>query len=119
MGVMQRLFFAALLAVGAALLTFALAHDHFSLAPFGMALGVWVMAGALTEWLLRVKAGSAGMEEVVRRARNLPRSAYGTLLAHFGVGIDGGRHRGHHGLPRGARAADEAGRQAVGLLATR
>jgi cytochrome c-type biogenesis protein CcmF len=87
MGVMQRLFFAALLAVGAALLTFALAHDRFSLAPFGIALGVWVMAGAVTEWLLRVKAGSAGAEEVVRRARNLPRSAYGTLLAHFGVGM--------------------------------
>lgn len=87
MGVMQRLFLAALLAVAAALATFVLANEQFSLAPFGMALSVWVMAGAVSEWLLRIKAGSAGLGEVARRARNLPRSAYGTLLAHFGVGL--------------------------------
>jgi len=86
-GVRQRLFVAALISAAAALLTFALAHDHFSMAPFGIALGVWVMAGAATEWLQRIKFGSAGMDEVVRRARNLPRSAYGTAFGHFGIGL--------------------------------
>ena len=86
-GVRQRLFIAALLALAAALATVAIAHQQYSLAPIGIGIGVWVMAGAISEWLLRIKFGSAGREEVIRRARNLPRSAYGTLLGHFGVGL--------------------------------
>jgi len=84
---MQRLWFAALLAVLAAIAAFALSGAKASLAPFGIAIGVWVLAGAIGEWLLRIKFFEAGREEIVRRARNLPRSAYGTLLAHFGVGL--------------------------------
>ncbi len=86
-GAMQRLWLAALLAVLAAIATLALSAGKASLAPIGIAIGVWVMAGALGEWLLRIKFFEAGREEIVRRARNLPRSAYGTMLAHFGVGL--------------------------------
>ncbi|MEZ5900712.1 MAG: heme lyase CcmF/NrfE family subunit [Hyphomicrobiaceae bacterium] len=86
-GAMQRLWLAALAAVIAAIATFALSGAKASLAPFGIAIGVWVMVGAICEWLLRTKFFEASREEFVRRARNLPRSAYGTLLAHFGVGM--------------------------------
>ena len=57
------------------------------LAPFGIALGVWIVAGALSEWASRVKLFAAGRDEVWRRARGLPRSAYGTTLAHAGIGL--------------------------------
>jgi cytochrome c-type biogenesis protein CcmF len=52
-----------------------------------MALGVWVLAGAVSEIAFRAKVGSASREEVVRRLRNLPRSSWGAALAHAGVGI--------------------------------
>lgn len=84
---MQRLWFAALLAVLGGIAAFALSGAKASLAPIGIAIGVWVIAGAIGEWLLRIKVFEADREEIVRRARNLPRSAYGTLLAHFGVGL--------------------------------
>ena len=57
------------------------------LAPFGLALGFWVMAGAISEWAFRIKLFRAPMSESLRRARNLPRSVYGTTIAHFGMGV--------------------------------
>jgi cytochrome c-type biogenesis protein CcmF len=87
LGAGQRLVFAIGLALVAAVAAFALFKRGPWLAPFGIALGVYVMAGAVSEWLYRIKAGSAAREEVLRRAVNLPRSAYGTLLAHFGIGM--------------------------------
>ncbi|MBA2124676.1 heme lyase NrfEFG subunit NrfE [Hyphomicrobium methylovorum] len=87
LGVMQRLTFAALAAIGVAIAIYALSHRGPTLAPLGIALGVFVMVGAIIDWANRIKAGKAGIDEVVRRAMNLPRSAYGTLFAHFGVGM--------------------------------
>jgi cytochrome c-type biogenesis protein CcmF len=51
------------------------------------AIGLWVVLGALAEWAHRVKLFEAGREEVLRRARNLPRAAYGGMLGHLGVGV--------------------------------
>ena len=86
-GAMQRLAFAFGLAIVALVAVFAAEYRGPWLAPFGIALGVYVMAGAAIEWANRVKVGSASVDEIVRRAKNLPRSAYGTLLAHFGIGM--------------------------------
>lgn len=83
----QRLFVAALFAIATIAVAFAVTRPGPWLAPFGIALGVWVMAGSVSELLFRAKAGSAGLDEVLRRLRNLPRSVYGTSLAHFGVGM--------------------------------
>ena len=87
LGAAQRLLFAALAAViaGAAVHTFF--NRGPALAPFGLALGVFVMMGALSDFALRVKLGKAPAQEVLRRAVNLPRSGYGTMLAHFGIGL--------------------------------
>src|SRR5438270_45997 len=57
------------------------------LAPFGIALGVWIIAGAVSEWATRVKLFAVGADETWRRARGLPRSAYGSTLAHAGIGL--------------------------------
>ncbi|MBN9353307.1 MAG: heme lyase CcmF/NrfE family subunit, partial [Hyphomicrobium denitrificans] len=86
-GVMQRLAFAVLAAIVVIVATYAVGHRGPWLAPFGIGLGVYVMMGALAEWASRIKLAQAPVSESIRRARNLPRSAYGTLLAHFGVGM--------------------------------
>jgi len=86
-GVMQRLAFAVLAAIIAIVATYAVGHRGPWLAPFGIGLGVYVMMGAIAEWASRIKLAQAPVSESIRRARNLPRSAYGTLLAHFGVGM--------------------------------
>ncbi|MEA2930090.1 MAG: cytochrome c-type biosis protein CcmF [Hyphomicrobiales bacterium] len=57
------------------------------LAPFGVALALYVMMGALTDLaerigLFRVRPGTA-----FARARGLPRSAFGTTVAHFAAGM--------------------------------
>jgi cytochrome c-type biogenesis protein CcmF len=86
-GAMQRLMAAAILAAVAAAVAFMVAGRGPHLAPFGIALGVWVMTGAISEMLYRAKFGSAPWPEARRRFLNLPRSVYGTTLAHFGVGL--------------------------------
>ncbi len=86
-GVMQRLAFAVLAAIIAIVATYAVGHRGPWLAPFGIGLGVYVMMGAIAEWASRIKLAQVPVSESIRRARNLPRSAYGTLLAHFGVGM--------------------------------
>ncbi len=82
----QRLWFAACAALVVIVATYALVYRGPWLAPFGLALGVWVMAGAVSETATRVKFGQASADEVWRRLKGLPRSAYGTAVAHFGVG---------------------------------
>ncbi len=86
-GAAQRLMMAAFIALFAIVVTYAVAYRGPWLAPFGVALGVFIMAGAISEVAFRAKVGRAGGEEIWRRLRNLPRSVYGTMLAHFGVGL--------------------------------
>jgi cytochrome c-type biogenesis protein CcmF len=84
-GAAQRLAAAAMTAAGVYTLTAALFWRGPWLAPFGMALGVYIIAGALSEWLMRVKPFAAS--GTLRRVRGLPRSVHGTTLAHAGVGL--------------------------------
>jgi cytochrome c-type biogenesis protein CcmF len=84
---LQRLFVAGIISMVALTAAFALFWRGPWLAPFGIALGVWIVAGALSEWSSRVKLFAAGRDEVWRRARGLPRSAYGGMLAHGGIGL--------------------------------
>jgi cytochrome c-type biogenesis protein CcmF len=65
----------------------ALVQPRKGLAAAGVALGAWVMCGAVAELLDRVRAGKASSGESVRRLKGLPRGAWGTTLAHFGVGL--------------------------------
>jgi cytochrome c-type biogenesis protein CcmF len=87
LGAAQRLLAAALLAAVVAAGAFALQHGGPVLAPFGIGLAIFVMAGAITDivertMILRVPLGAA-----LRRAVGLPRSAWGTAVAHFGIGV--------------------------------
>ena len=90
-GDMNAAFERLLFAVGAAALAGAMAFAFFYrgpwLAPFGIALGVWVVAGAISDVATRSKVGRVPLREVLRRFTNLPRSSHGTWVAHAGVGI--------------------------------
>jgi cytochrome c-type biogenesis protein CcmF len=87
LGAAQRLLAAAMLAAVALAAAFALEHGGPVLAPFGIGVAVFVIAGAVTDiaertMVLRVPLGAA-----LRRAIGLPRSAWGTAFAHFGIGV--------------------------------
>jgi cytochrome c-type biogenesis protein CcmF len=84
---MQRLIAAGVLALLVMVIAFAVTERGPWLAPFGFAIGVWVMAGALSETAFRIKLGEAPLSESWRRLTNLPRASVGTMLAHFGVGL--------------------------------
>ncbi len=83
----RRLGFAAAAAVLAALATVIFAPGGSLLAGLGIGTGVWLILGTLSEIAFRVKAFSAPWAEVRRRLANLPRSSYGGMLAHLGLGI--------------------------------
>ena len=83
----QRLMAAACAALAAAVLLLAFNQRGPWLAPLGIGLGIWLVMGALTEIAYRVKLARASPSEAWRRLRNLPRAAYGTALAHAGVGL--------------------------------
>jgi cytochrome c-type biogenesis protein CcmF len=87
LGAAQRLWVAAALSLLAIVAVYALMWRGPWLAPFGIALGVWMVAGAVCEWAARVKLLDAGHREAWRRAAGLPRAAYGGMLAHAGLGL--------------------------------
>ncbi|MEO4044633.1 heme lyase CcmF/NrfE family subunit [Hoeflea sp. CAU 1731] len=85
--VTQRLYLAAGLALVTALAVLWFTTGAPVLAAFGVALGVWLIAGSLTDLALRAGFGRASPSVFLRRLVGLPRSAFGTALAHFGVGV--------------------------------
>jgi len=85
--VAQRLLAAVVVAVIATLIVSAVLWDGFSLAPLGLLLGFWVMAGALADLAERVRLLRVPMSTSLARLVGLPRSAFSTVLAHFGLGV--------------------------------
>ena len=71
-GVAQRLLAACAVAMVGLAATFAFAGTKAVLAPFGIGLGVFVMAGALTDIAERVDLRSLSIEKIGRRAAGLP-----------------------------------------------
>ena len=85
--VSQRLMLSGIVALVVAVLCLAVFYRGPWLAPFVLALGVWVMAGAIQELGFRVKLGQLPIGDSWRRLKGLPRSVFGTTVAHFGVGV--------------------------------
>ena len=86
-GAAQRLMAAfgiGLLSIG---LVFAFAYGTSVLAPFAIGLAAYVMAGAITDLVERAGFSRQPMPVALARLRGLPRSAFGTALAHFGLGV--------------------------------
>jgi cytochrome c-type biogenesis protein CcmF len=85
--VAQRLMAAAAITVVGIGLTFAVTEGGPVLAPFGIGLAVWVIVGAATDLVERTGVFKLSPSIVLRRAAGLPRSAWGTALAHAGIGV--------------------------------
>ncbi|MFG1374599.1 heme lyase CcmF/NrfE family subunit [Xanthobacter oligotrophicus] len=87
MGVAQRLMLAAALAVVAAVVIAAATTGGPVLAPLAVGLAVFIMLGALTDIAERAGLGRVTARVALARLAGTPRSAYGTAIAHFGVGV--------------------------------
>jgi cytochrome c-type biogenesis protein CcmF len=83
----QRLMAAAVVALALAIVLLAVNERGPWLAPLGIGLGAWLVMGALTEIATRVKLLDSSWSEIWRRLRHLPRAAYGSALAHAGLGL--------------------------------
>ncbi|MES0879595.1 heme lyase CcmF/NrfE family subunit [Roseibium sp. SCP14] len=83
----QRLYAALGLALLMTLFTFWLWGMEKVLAPLGVGLAVWVMTGAVAEIFTRVKFFEIGPKRGFSRLYGLPGSAWGTAIAHFGIGV--------------------------------
>jgi cytochrome c-type biogenesis protein CcmF len=87
LGVAQRLVGAAALAVIVIAVVFAAEGGGPVLVPFAFGLAVYVIAGALTDLVERIGLLKVPFATAFSRARGLPRSTWGTALAHLGLGI--------------------------------
>ena len=86
-GVTQRLAVAAGLAVLLALTGWLMFEPRKALSAAGIGLGAWLILGALAETAERTRLLRASLAETLRRARGLPLGAWGTTLAHAGLGV--------------------------------
>lgn len=59
----------------------------FTLAPFGIALALFIMMGAVTDIAERIGLFRTPLSVVRQRAAGLPRSTWGTAFAHFGIAV--------------------------------
>lgn len=86
-GVARKLWVVLAAAVALGLIAYALVQPRKALASGGLVVGFWLIGGALLELSERLKLFRAPAAESARRARGLPRGAWGTTLAHAGLGL--------------------------------
>ena len=85
--VAQRLMTAFAGALLAVMVTLLFVDGASVLAALGIGLAVWLVLGALTDLALKAGFGSVSFATMLRRLAGLPRSMYGTALAHLGLGL--------------------------------
>ena len=87
LGVAQRLMTAFAVGLVAVAGAFAIKGGASVLAPFGVGLAFYVMAGAVVDLVERTGLMRLPMATVRSRAAGLPRSTWGTAVAHFGIAV--------------------------------
>jgi cytochrome c-type biogenesis protein CcmF len=87
LGAAQRLMAAGLAALVVAAVVLAWTGGGAVFAPLAIALGVFVILGALTDFAERSALFKAPPRVALRRTLGLPRSALGTMVAHAGLGL--------------------------------
>jgi cytochrome c-type biogenesis protein CcmF len=83
----QRLTTAGIAALGVVALVYAWTYGGGTFAPLAIGLALFVIVGALIDIAERIGLFRIPFGNAMRRARGLPRSAWGTMFAHAGVGI--------------------------------
>ncbi|GAB5446227.1 heme lyase CcmF/NrfE family subunit [Gymnodinialimonas sp.] len=76
---------AAVLAIAVGLLAWAMYTGRTAIAPLGVGLAVWLVAGAATDLWSRTGRGAIGGR--LGRLTRLPRADWGKSIAHAGVGV--------------------------------
>jgi len=87
LGVTQRLLAAGVAGLVAVAIAWGWARGGSALAPLAIGLGIFVIAGAVTDIVERTGLVRLPFATVLHRARGLPRSAWGTAFAHAGLGV--------------------------------
>lgn len=87
LGAMQRLYVAILGGFAVALIVIYIQTGAPILAAIGIGIGIYLMIGSMAELWLRAGLGRMSLSKSFGRLKGLPRSIYGTALAHFGVGV--------------------------------
>jgi cytochrome c-type biogenesis protein CcmF len=82
---MRQLMPALALAAALLLLGYALGSGRSAFGPLGLALGGWVLGGAMVD--LWARAGRGAVAARLGRMRRLPRADWGRALAHGGLGV--------------------------------
>jgi cytochrome c-type biogenesis protein CcmF len=85
-GVAERLVTAIAIAAVATLIAYAWTYGGPLLAPLGIGLGIFVIAGAFADIASRAMRGG-DLRARWSRMSGLPRAAWGTAIAHAGVGL--------------------------------
>ncbi|MEO0963060.1 MAG: heme lyase CcmF/NrfE family subunit, partial [Pseudomonadota bacterium] len=83
----QRLYAAAVAALVVGLIALFVVEGAPILAAVGLAIATWLVVGAGVEIAERVKLGKISFGQSMNRLKGLPRSAWGTAIAHAGVGV--------------------------------
>jgi cytochrome c-type biogenesis protein CcmF len=86
-GAAQRLMAAFAVGIIVVAATFAATAGASVWAPFGIGLALFVMTGALVDLTERTGLFRMPLKVVRTRAAGLPRSAWGTSVAHFGLAV--------------------------------
>ncbi|THD45200.1 MAG: heme lyase CcmF/NrfE family subunit [Bradyrhizobium sp.] len=87
LGAAQRLMGAGVAALIAVAVLWAWTRGGSAFAPLAIGLAVFVIAGALSDLAERIGLFRVPLGTAVRRARGMPRSSWGTVFAHAGVGV--------------------------------
>jgi cytochrome c-type biogenesis protein CcmF len=83
----QRLMAAGVVALMVVAVVWAWTFGGGTFAPLAIGLAVFVILGALSDTAERIGLFRGPFSTAIRRARGLPRSAWGTMFAHAGVGV--------------------------------
>jgi len=87
LGTAQRLYAVFGISLLATMTMFALSYGGPVAAPLGIGLGVYLVLGSLNEIVTRSWSKGTPLSVAWRKAANLPRSTWGAVLAHTGVGL--------------------------------
>ncbi|MBX4959698.1 heme lyase CcmF/NrfE family subunit [Rhizobium lentis] len=87
LGALQRLYAVAGVAFSAAVVVFYIEHGGPVLSVLGLAAGLFLILGAIADLWYRAGIGKVAGAIAWHRLTGLPRSAFGTALAHAGLGV--------------------------------
>ena len=87
LGAAQRVVVAAAVGFVVAVVGLVMTRGGPVLAPIGLGIGAYVILGACTDLASRIRSRPMALGLMTARAMGLPRSAWGTALAHAGLGV--------------------------------